>query len=114
MEIFDCIYVFNLNRRVYDESKRGGPIWIKHWEERRIESETSRSWVLRQGEKINKKQLEAGTLRNCKVTWEEVKELEWAHVHKHKIERLVGQLQDIEKLRTIADLVGYKEEIPHE
>jgi len=109
MKIGDTIYCFDLNRRIYDKGMRGSPIWIKHWDERVIESETSRSWVLRWGNKINKRQLEAGELRNYKVTWEEVKELEWVHVHKHRISKLVDGVQDIDKLHAIADIVGYRD-----
>lgn len=106
------IFRFDPNRRIYKKDPvtgrdgRGGPIWREHWSEVEITGETSRSWVFRWNEKIPKKgPLPWGYLLNA----EEVDRAAWAHDNIYEICEAVRRCRDYDKLRAIAELIGWKE-----
>lgn len=99
--IGSTIWVFDSNRRVYGDSK-SGPIYREHWVPRKIEGETSRSWIVGWNHKIPKK----GCL-GVAFTEREVEDSVWFHEHRYKIGSQVQSLQCIETLRAVAKLIGY-------
>jgi len=104
------VWVWDENSRVYDrETKR--IIWRKHYRQTRITGETSRSYVLFGGKKLNKKALDGGELwpKVCRSE-EEIDRAEWADVHRYRIaRRLQHENFSYETLRQIAALVGYED-----
>lgn len=113
-KIGDKLWVWDENRRVYDRSTSGfgPPIWREHYRQLEIVDETSRSWVLSDRQKINKKGLSTGGLwpRICR-TEREIDKAEWVEKHRHRIAAILirGKI-DYETLRQIAEMLGYDEQ----
>jgi hypothetical protein len=108
---FPRIWIFNLNRRVY--RKRNGrpygpPIWIEHWEEAKVAGETSRSWVTNTGVKVPKKLKQIHNSMFC-FSLEEIEERAWIKENAHKIADAVQRVNSYEILKTVAEIVGYRE-----
>ena len=113
-KVGDSIWVFDINHREYrrDANGRsaGGPIWRKHWVERRIVGETSRSFDLGYYGKCPKKR-DATDKHTFAFSIAEIDQIEWAEEHGREIARLVqyGRFS-IEQLKQIAEIIGYKPE----
>ena len=108
MKVGDKVWIFDTNRRVYPKVNgrvTGGPIYAEHFVQAEITGETSKSWIVREGQretKINKKTL-AGI-----YTDEQKADKIWARCHRHDIVRLV-QSCDVEQLKQIAKILNYEE-----
>ena len=104
MKIGDTVWVFDQNHRVYEEGA-SGPVWIKHWVERRIVDETSRSWVLKNHLRVNKENHGSGVA----FSWREVEDHRWVNDNQYKILRRLNTMHDYDTLKAIAKMIGYKE-----
>jgi hypothetical protein len=108
IKVGDSVWVFDVNHRVYEDNngnRTSSPVWLQHWRERKIESETSRSWVLNYfGKKIPKKGYDC---RDVCFSMEEVLDRAWVHDNQYKIESAIRGLSH-EKLREVAMVIGYK------
>jgi hypothetical protein len=116
MKIGDTIYYFDQNHRVYEEDENGksfgGPIWIKHWRERKIIGETKVSWLVGfewKPDKVNKKKLAAGELGNYCASWDQIEEAAWVHANRWKIVRLLEWERSYDKIKEIAKILDYEE-----
>lgn len=110
------IYHYDPNRRVYRKDAKGNsygaPLEREHWREMKIIGETSRSWLIGfewKPDKISKKELAEGKMHGYCQTLEEVEKRVFVSQHRHLISTVVGA-QDYDKLKVIADLIGYKPE----
>lgn len=106
-KIGDKVWCFDQNRRVYDGkgSFGGHIIYAGHFYESKITGETSRSWIVGQyGDKYSKKD------PSGLYTDEQKADAIWMHDNRHKIAGIVDRCRDIEKMRQIAQIVGYVEE----
>lgn len=106
--IGSTLYSFDLNRRTYDKSGGGPPVYEKHFEAEEIVSETKISWVMKSGGKVNKKTLSCPTAYGFSGYFTEsaMRANIWQHEHRYKIERLVGRAS-FEQLKAIAEIIGY-------
>ena len=105
-KVGDTVWVFNENRRIYARDEKGkslggGPIWREHWEKGEILSETSRSWVLRYGEKVPKKGHDP---RKYAFSLADIEDQAFVHENRYRISMAVSRNTDAAKLRTI-DLI---------
>ena len=120
--MYDTIWVFDQNRREYakpsiEERAAGalwGPrIWKGHWRPQEVVAETSRSWVLRGGEKVPKR--DANPLRYA-FSELEVDQMCWDHDHRRHIvaaiERGIGAVVTRHALNDIAKIIGYEPKMP--
>jgi hypothetical protein len=103
MKVGDTVYIFDINRRVY-RKEGGGPIWEEHWRPEVIESETSRSWVTRNGRKIPK----TGKVHGVAFSLDDVRKDGYVNDNAYKIARLINSNIEYEKLVEIAKIVGYE------
>jgi hypothetical protein len=95
------IWIFDVNRRVYKES-RNASVWIEHWRPLEVIGETSRSWLTSYFKtKIPKK---GG--RGIAFTWDEVEKAAWVHNNGYKISQTITKL-DYDKLKIVAEVIGY-------
>ena len=108
VKVGDSVWVFDGNHRVYTDSdgnRTSSPIWLYHWRERKIASETSRSWVL---DYYDKKVPKVGHDPRCVCfSMAEVLERTWVHDNQYKIESAIRGLS-AEKLREVAKVIGYE------
>lgn len=116
MKIGDVIYHFDSNHRVYRKDAKGhstgSPIYREHWREIKVIGETSRSWLVGvdwHPDKIAKKDLAAGELHGYCLTLEEVEKRSFVADNRHHISNIVSGLT-YDKLKAVADLIGYKPE----
>jgi hypothetical protein len=112
------VWEFDTNHRVYPPKKPGQrysggpPIYEKHFIEYRIVGEEGRSWLLQRGEgwrptKVGKQQL------GKKFFTDSQREgMIWAHEHRHAMIRMIERCDDVDVLKQIAGLVGYKYSAP--
>jgi len=103
----DC-WIFDENRRKYKEDKNGrslgGPIWREHWVKVNIVGETSRSWITDYfGRKVPKKGGRGYSFSEAGIDRMAFVEKRWA------ISEAVRSCTDYDKLRLIADTVGFTE-----
>lgn len=102
------VWVFDGNRRVYEKPapgriySSGPPIWIKHWDERKVSGETTQSWILDDGRKVPKKSPPSWIA----FDWDVVKQREWIHENRHKIARAIDVCADYNKLQAIAAVLS--------
>ncbi|MBX9604649.1 MAG: hypothetical protein K2Y51_00390 [Gammaproteobacteria bacterium] len=119
LKIGDTVYFFDVNYRVYPPKKPGDmfysgpPIYRKHWREREIVGETSRSWVV--GPLTTKIPKKGPPPRGWLYSPEDVERNVWINDHRRNIVRAVEKIDarapgGYELLRQMAELVGYKEE----
>jgi len=102
IKVGDVFWKFDLNRRVYDKEKVGGPIYREHFYQVEITGETSKSWIVN-GQKIPK----SNPFASGKLYTDEMKENKiWENSHRYNISRLVGHCS-IDDLKSIADLLKY-------
>lgn len=116
IKVGDPIYQYDMNRRVYRKGKdghtTGSPITREHWVEKKIIGETTRSWLIGPDwslTKLPKKDLAEGKLTGYCLSLEEVEQRVFVADHRHLISTVVS-VQDYDKLKAIADLIGYKPE----
>jgi hypothetical protein len=104
----DC-WIFDANRRVYNRNEDGiaigGPIWKEHWRKVEIVDETKLSWITSSGLKIPKK----GKRGIC-FSSEDIEKESYIHENRHKIADMISSCNDYDKLKTVAELIGYYEE----
>lgn len=103
----DC-WVFDENHRVYDRDAKGremgAPIWIHHWVRAVIVGETSRSWITRRYGKVPKK---GG--RGYAFCKEHISRMAFVEKGRWPIAEMVRSCNDYEKLKMVANIVGYKD-----
>lgn len=104
------VWVYDENRRHYakDETGRsyGGPIWREHWKPETIVGETPRSWLLRYGLKVPKKNANP---RLYLFSQHDIDEAAYVQEHRHELAAMVRELKDASVMRQVATLVGYVE-----
>ncbi len=112
----DTIWVFDPNYRVYKEPEpghiysSGGPIYREHWRPYKVVTETTRSWVLSNGQKVAKVDHDGHSHHGIAFSQEDVDGMCWADEHRGKIVRLVGSVGYAE-LKRIAEIIGYTGEV---
>lgn len=82
------------------------PHWIKSVEDYEEQVRRGARWIATNSTKLQEKGFE---WRGWARSPEEIKDIEWAHSNSHRIGDMVGRSRDVEKLRQIADIIGYKE-----
>lgn len=105
------VFVYDGNSRVYKRDERGRaygpPIWREHWREHEIISETTRSWVLMNGTKINKK----NPGNNVCFSVEELDKLAWVVKHRYKLAEVITRGGvTYEQLKQVAEILNYSEQ----
>jgi hypothetical protein len=102
IKIGSTIYVYDINRRQYDEKRN---LIEKYcWKPIEIVGETRVSWIGKYGDKFpkrNGKYLKSET---------EVDEQVWIKQNKYKISRCLDVCYDYEKIKQVAILVGFRPE----
>jgi len=102
------VWIFDNNRRIYPPAPKGrlwasgGPIYRDHWVKHEVTGETRVSYITKYGGKVPKK---GGY--GYALTIDEVEDDVWLHDHRHKIAKLVGEIQDVALLRKVAEAAGY-------
>ena len=102
------VWIFDNNRRIYPPAPKGrlwtsgGPIYREHWVRHEVTGETRMSYITKYGGKVPKK---GG--HGFALTLVEVEDDVWRHDHRHRIAKLVGEIQDVELLRKVAEAAGY-------
>lgn len=94
--------------------KIGDKIWehwdMKGWREATITGETRVSWICGPSyalDKVNKKELAAGTLWGWKATRAEVDDVIWARENAWRIGQFITGIREPHLLRKVAELIGY-------
>jgi len=98
------VWMFDQNRRKYEYDETGrsiGPIYLHHWYEVDIISETSRSWVTRWGDKISKKNQPSYVCN----TYAEVLDKAFINDNRYKVSEEVNRIKDADLLRKIIELL---------
>jgi hypothetical protein len=116
MSEFPDIWILDENHRVYTEAKPnslwGTLIWRKCWRKRRITGETRVSWIIDGHLKISKK----GPWFGVAFSEAEIDRRVWIHDHGYKIAKAVEDLRHadggFEKLKAVAEIVGYPVKAP--
>ena len=112
--IGSTVWWFDQNCRVYAKSASGGstgsPIYREHWRETTITGETLRSWVTLYGKfsKADGTRRDAYGVKRCVFSLADVKADCWIHEHRYAIRTMVGDCDDVDVLKRIAEIVGYK------
>ena len=118
-KVGDYVWVFDQNRRIYergpDGRALGPPLFREHFRPVQIVGETAKSWILAGGDKVPRS---GGDVRHHKngrypaipvyMTRGAVDAAVFRHDHKYKISMAVEKCDDIDVLRQVAALVGYK------
>jgi hypothetical protein len=122
IKIGDVFYMFDRNRRAYAKDANGrstgGPLFRGHFYEAEIAGETSRSWLVWPPGLIDI--FDAGRAQKIPksspfpplYTAEDVDRAVWVHENGSRIRDRVGWCQDYDKLRQIAEIIGYEEPKP--
>jgi hypothetical protein len=104
------VWIFDINCRQYRKDSNGrnigSPIWFYHWRESEIVDETSRSWVLKNGKKVPKKNWPD----TVSFSIEDIKKEAWVKDNVRHISESVRYLSP-ELLRQVAALIGHKDRI---
>ena len=113
--IGSTVWWFDNNCRVYAKSASGGstgsPIYREHWREAAITGETSRSWVTANRMKFSKttgEMRDAYGIKRCVFSLADVEADCWIHEHAYHVAELVKTCKDVDVLKRIAEIVGYK------
>lgn len=101
------VWIFDQNHRVYG-SKNSAPIWRKYWREYKIEAETSRSWVIGRGWAERKIPKNGRMPMDVCFSEAEIDRRAFVVDHAYRISEEVRKLSDYDKLKQIAEMVGYK------
>ncbi len=110
IKVGDTYYIFDGNYRVYPERKKGeydsrSPIYREHFRPGTITGETSRSWVYG----IREKKIPKRDPWKILHTPDMIEDRVWLHDHRHKLGNEICTVTDIDKLRQIAEIIGYEE-----
>ena len=106
LKIGSKVYIFDENRRVYhvDKAKHGhGPIYREHFMLVEITDESPRKWKTTGRGAFKKNPYETGF-----YTKEMVEDAVWDRENRHYIREAIYRT-DVETLKKVAKLVGYKE-----
>lgn len=110
IKIGDKFFMFDENRRIYKRDENGkatrGPTFRGYFYEVTIEGETSRSWITDYARVKVPKSSPFPPL----YTEAMIEAKEFMHYHASDISRAVLYCRDHDKLRKIAEIVGYDEE----
>jgi len=123
MQIGDKVWIFDSNKRVYEDDK-GNKLdncWYRgHFREKYIIGETKQSWIIgyegndidsRTNFKVNKKTLTYSITNNfgldkkLYISEEEIKRKCWVYENRSGIIRKIEQCTDYDKLRKIEDIL---------
>ncbi len=107
LKIGDTLFNMNTNRRVYRD-RNSMADYTKYFAPRTIVGETSKSWVMCDGAKVNKKTLDSAChFGDCGYfTVRGMDDDIYRNTNIHKIEsRLRGAT--VAQLRAVADIIGY-------
>jgi hypothetical protein len=97
MEVGDEVWLFDINRRVYDKSSYS-PVYSEHFYKARITGETTRSWIVN-GIKYSKKN-PLGLF-----TDQQKDDAVWADANRYKIIDLLKTLST-EKLKEVSKILS--------
>ena len=102
-------WVFDSNHRVYrrnaDGRAIGGPIWREHWRKVTIVDSNRRSWITSSGARIPK-----GGGRDYAFSLQEIEQAAFVHDHKYRISEMIRACLDYDKIKKVAEIMGYKPE----
>jgi hypothetical protein len=125
IKIGDVFFMFDSNRRVYAKDANGrsigGPLFRGHFYPVEVYGETSRSWLVgRPGRPALSEWLRpelAAKVPKAKpfpplYTAEDVDRAVWVRENGHRLAERVSYVKDYDKLRQIAEIVGYEEPKP--
>lgn len=101
LKIGDTVWVFDHHRRVYPPDKKGGPIFREHFYPVTIKSATTRSWVLSNGRKVNRK-----TLAGIFVSEADVEKRCWVQENRYRISRQLERCDDYEVFKSVEKLLS--------
>lgn len=108
------VWWFDPNRRVYATDatghRAGPPIYHEHWCETTIVSETRASWTTKDRQKILKSDRRIHDrygIKAVKFSRAEVDADVWVHDNRRAIVDAIAAIGDVEKLKRIAEIVGY-------
>lgn len=113
LKVGDSVVIFDDNVRHYEN---GRTVYRDKFVAKTIVGETSQSWVLVTGRKINKKTMQ-GT-----YSPEDIERAVWVHEHRHWIAEAVRRVvfsgiayegENYAKLKAIAELIGYDDTVAH-
>jgi hypothetical protein len=116
-KVGDTVWIFDGNRRVYEQGSHGPPIYAKHWIESTIISETRTSLVLDRhafGRKVDKatgelRGNELGAMRRqVAFSRQAVDDDIWLSENRHRISRDINTCADVVTLREIDALLKSK------
>ena len=100
-QVGDTIWIFNINRRVYQRDEKGrafgGPIWREHWGPDQITGETSRSWLTKWGNKIPKN----GKADGVAFSEIEIDQAAYVNDKAHRVARAVQSLSCYDTLKRV-------------
>lgn len=110
-KVGDRIWFFDENRRRYRDGE-SRPIWREHWRPFYIVGENRVSWLLTTslgGVPFNKcpKKRKGIDMKRWAFSEEEIDELEWDSVHRHRIIDKARYDLTTAQLREIAKMIGY-------
>lgn len=116
-EIGQTVYYFDVNHREYTKAPKG-KIWgtliyEKHFVPHKIVGENEKEYELKNGGTINKRSglMAFWKSRHRVYTEEEKQDYLWARDHKFRIVKKLEMSSDVELLKKIAALIGYKTEV---
>lgn len=114
LKIGDTLWFFSANNRVY-RAGGGPPIYSHHFRPYTIDGETKPSWVMSNGEKVNKKTLASAGSHSYGgrgyFTAEGMAADIWDNDHRQKIIEVVRRI-DVPTLKAIAKIVKYEDSAP--
>ncbi len=110
IKVGDTYYIFDGNYRVYPERKKGeydsrSPIYREHFRPVTIMSETTRSWICGPKWKKISKRDPWKILNTPSMVDDDV----WMNNNRYQISKKVHTNTDVDKLRQIAEIIGYEE-----
>lgn len=108
MKVGDTIWFFDQNRRVYAPGTTSPPIWRAHWAPIKVIGETSKSWLIGYEHRPTKLPKSQTTWTGYALSEEEIDKAEWVYKNRFVIEKKVGYLNDYDKLKQVAEIIGYK------
>lgn len=104
LKVGDTVWVLDENHRVYPKGSglSAVPIYREHFRPRKITGETSRSWLVQYGLKINKK-----TLDGIYINEQAIDLQCWAHDYKYEFTRWLERELSPAQLKALAEQVGF-------
>lgn len=110
------IYIFDHNRRIYEdltsfEKSQGRlysnrEIWRGHWRKLAVTGETSRSWLLQRGRETIRVPKRGHDQRNFAFSVDEIRLQEYRE--KWYLVEAALKKQPVEALKQIADMIGFE------